>query len=83
MEGMYYRHNLNPAFAAERNYINMPLFMLGNFNVLSTIGLGSIIPYESIAIWVALAYLLAGSLIGALGSVFSTRAHLKHRAANM
>lgn len=57
--------------------------MLGNFNVLSTIGLGSIIPYESIAIWVALAYLLAGSLIGALGSVFSTRAHLKHRAANM
>ncbi len=57
--------------------------MLGNFNVLSTIGLGSIIPYESIAIWVALAYLFAGSLIGALGSVFSTRAHLKHRAANM
>ena len=33
MEGMYYRHNLNPAFAAERNYINMPLFMFGNFNV--------------------------------------------------
>lgn len=57
--------------------------MLGNFNVLSTIGLGSIIPYESIAIWVAVAYILAGSLIGALGSVFSTRAHLKHRAANM
>lgn len=57
--------------------------MLGNFNVLSTIGLGSIIPYESIAIWVTVAYILAGSLIGALGSVFSTRAHLKHRAANM
>ncbi len=57
--------------------------MLGNFNVLSTIGLGSIIPYESIAIWVAVAYIVAGSLIGALGSVFSTRAHLKHRAANM
>lgn len=57
--------------------------MLGNFNVLSTIGLGSIIPYESIALGVALAYLLAGSLIGALGSVLSTRAHLKHRAANM
>ena len=57
--------------------------MLGNFNVLSTIGLGSIIPYESIAIWVTVAYILAGSLIGALGSVFSTRAPLKHRAANM
>ena len=57
--------------------------MLGNFDVLSTIGLGSIIPYESIAIWVTLAYILVGSLIGALGSVLSTRAHLKHRAANM
>lgn len=57
--------------------------MLSNFDVLSTIGLGSIIPYESIAIWVAVAYIFAGSMIGALGSVFSTRAHLKHRAANM
>ncbi len=57
--------------------------MLGKFDVLSTIGLGSIIPYETIAIPVALAYVLFGSLIGAMGSVFSTRAHLKHKAANM
>ncbi len=33
MEGMSYRHQLNPAFAAERGYINMPLFVLGNLNV--------------------------------------------------
>lgn len=57
--------------------------MLGKFDMLSTIGLGSIIPYETIAIPVTLAYILFGSLIGALGSVFSTRAHLKHKAANM
>lgn len=57
--------------------------MLGKFDMLSTIGLGSIIPYETIAIPVTLAYILFGSLIGAMGSVFSTRAHLKHKAANM
>lgn len=33
MEGMTYRHQLNPAFMNESNYINMPLFMLGNFNM--------------------------------------------------
>ena len=33
MEGMTYRHQLNPAFMGESNYINMPLFVLGNFNV--------------------------------------------------
>lgn len=33
MEGMSYRHQLNPAFAAERAYINAPLFVLGNLNV--------------------------------------------------
>ena len=57
--------------------------MLSNFNVLNTIGLGSIIPYDSIAIIVTLAYVLSGALIGAFGSVLSTRVHLKYRAANM
>lgn len=33
MDGMYYRHQLNPAFAAESNYINLPFFVLGNFQV--------------------------------------------------
>ena len=57
--------------------------LLSRFNLLSTIGMGSIIPYESIALRTTLAYVLAGSLIGAIGSVLSTRAHLKYRAANM
>lgn len=57
--------------------------LLSRFNLLSTIGMGSIIPYDSIQIPVTLAYVLAGSLIGAIGSVLSTRAHLKYRAANM
>ena len=33
MEGMTYRHQLNPAFMNESNYINLPFFVLGNFNV--------------------------------------------------
>ncbi|MCQ2417824.1 MAG: permease-like cell division protein FtsX [Oscillospiraceae bacterium] len=57
--------------------------LLGRFDILSTIGLGNVIPYGDIALWVTLAYLIAGSFIGALGSVLSTRVHLKHRAANM
>ena len=31
LDGFYYRHQLNPAFAAERNYISIPV--LGNINV--------------------------------------------------
>ena len=57
--------------------------LLSRFNVLSTFGLGNIIPYEKIAIYVTLSYILAGALIGAFGSVLSTRVHLKYRAANM
>ena len=30
-----------------------------------------------------LSYIIAGSLIGAFGSVLSTRVHLRYRAANM
>ena len=33
MDGMNYRHQLNPAYAAESNYLNLPFFVLGNFNV--------------------------------------------------
>lgn len=57
--------------------------LLGRFSLLSSIGLGSIIPYEKIGIYVTLAYVVCGALIGALGSVLSTRVHLRHRAANM
>ena len=57
--------------------------VLSTFDVLSTIGLGNVIPYDKIAIPVMLCYIGAGALIGALGSVLSTRVHLKYRAANM
>jgi cell division transport system permease protein len=45
-------------------------------NILNVIGVGSIIPFNDIAIKVAIIYVLAGGLIGALGSVISTRKHL-------
>ena len=57
--------------------------LLSRFDVLSTIGLGNVIPYSKISIIVMLSYIIAGSLIGAFGSVLSTRVHLKYRAANM
>ena len=40
LEGYTYRHQMNPAFANERNYISMPLIPLGSFNVglQSTVG---------------------------------------------
>lgn len=57
--------------------------LIANFDVLQTIGMGSIIPFDSISIPVALAYVVVGSLVGAIGSVLSTRKHLKYRAANM
>ncbi|MBR5372855.1 MAG: permease-like cell division protein FtsX [Oscillospiraceae bacterium] len=56
---------------------------LSNFDVLSTIGLGNVIPYDKIAIPVMLCYIGAGALIGAFGSMLSTSVHLKYRAGNM
>lgn len=44
--------------------------------VMSVIGMGSIIPFSDIRIYILIAYILAGSLIGALGSVISTRRHI-------
>lgn len=57
--------------------------LLGRFDVLSTIGLGNVIPYSKIYVIVMLSYIIAGSFIGAFGSVLSTRVHLRYRAANM
>lgn len=45
-------------------------------NVLNIIGVGSVISFGAIALKVAVVYLFAGGLIGALGSVISTRKHL-------
>ncbi|MBR6071113.1 MAG: permease-like cell division protein FtsX [Ruminococcus sp.] len=44
--------------------------------LMRAFGVGSIIPFDKIQLWVALAYLVIGSLVGALGSVVSTRRHI-------
>lgn len=46
-------------------------------NLLSIIGMGSIIPFADIWLKVAVSYLIAGSFVGAIGSVISTRKHLQ------
>ncbi len=45
-------------------------------DLLSIIGVGSIIQFSEIYLWVTLAYIGGGALIGALGSVISTRKHI-------
>ncbi|MGN1085458.1 MAG: permease-like cell division protein FtsX, partial [Porcipelethomonas sp.] len=45
-------------------------------NILNIIGTGSILPFGDIIIKVALSYIISGAVIGALGSVLSTRKHL-------
>jgi len=44
--------------------------------LMNVIGMGSIIPFGNIKFYVLAAYILAGSFIGALGSVISTRKHI-------
>lgn len=44
--------------------------------LMNVIGVGSIIPFASIRIYVLIAYLLAGAFVGAIGSVVSTRKHI-------
>jgi len=58
------------------SYDSLVDLLTGEANVLNVIGMGSIIEFGDIALTVALLYILAGGLIGALGSVISTRKHL-------
>lgn len=44
--------------------------------LMSAFNIGNIIPFSHIRIYVLLGYLLAGSVVGAVGSVISTRKHL-------
>lgn len=44
--------------------------------LMNAFGLGSLIPFEDIRLYVLVAYLIAGSFVGALGSVISTRRHV-------
>lgn len=50
--------------------------IFGQVDIMNVIGMGSLIPFKNIQLYVAAAYLLAGALVGALGSVVSTRRHI-------
>ena len=58
------------------SYDSMVSLLTGQTDVLSVIGMGSIIPFGDVAWKVALAYLLSGTLFGAFGSMISMRKHL-------
>lgn len=57
-------------------YDSLVGLMSGQADILSVIGMGSIIPFSDVAIWVAVAYLGTGMLFGAFGSMLSMRKHL-------
>ena len=44
--------------------------------LMNTFGVSSLIPFSDIRLYVVIAYLVIGALIGALGSVVSTRKHI-------
>ncbi|MBR2283693.1 MAG: permease-like cell division protein FtsX [Ruminococcus sp.] len=44
--------------------------------LMNAFGIGSLIPFENIRVTVAVSYLAVGALVGAIGSVVSTRRHL-------
>lgn len=50
--------------------------LMSQSKLMAAFGVGSLIPFDRIQIITALAYLLIGSLVGALGSTISTRHHL-------
>ena len=43
---------------------------------MNVIGLGNILPFDTIRFYVLGAYLLTGAFVGALGSVLFTRKHI-------
>lgn len=59
-------------------YVYQAIFkvMQSEETLMNAFGLGSLIPFEDIRLYVLIAYLIAGSLVGALGSVISTRRHV-------
>lgn len=50
--------------------------ILGQESLMNAFGFGNIIPFKDIIFYVLLSYLLIGAIIGALGSVISTRRHI-------
>ncbi|MBQ9899010.1 MAG: permease-like cell division protein FtsX [Ruminococcus sp.] len=50
--------------------------MKGQTYLMTVLGIDSIIPFGQIRIYVLISYIVAGALVGALGSVISTRKHI-------
>ncbi|MBO4523184.1 MAG: permease-like cell division protein FtsX [Ruminococcus sp.] len=44
--------------------------------LMKTFGIGSLIPFDKIRLYIVIGYLVFGALIGAVGSVISTRKHI-------
>ena len=57
-------------------YDSLVGLLTGQVEFLSVIGMGSIIPFHDLVWKVAVAYLAAGTLFGAFGSMLSMRKHL-------
>ncbi|MCD8219258.1 MAG: permease-like cell division protein FtsX [Ruminococcus sp.] len=57
-------------------YDSLVELLTGQINILSVIGMGSIISFRSIAWKVVASYLLVGTFFGACGSILSMRKHL-------
>lgn len=45
--------------------------------ILNVLGTGSLVPFKELAVSATFSYILAGAFLGAIGSVISTRKHLK------
>lgn len=50
--------------------------IFGQVELMNVIGVGSLIPFSDIQIYVGAAYIAAGAFVGAIGSVFCTRRHI-------
>jgi len=64
-------------FLTQYAYVSIFKILTSNITLQTVFGMSSIIPINTIFLKLAAIYLLAGALIGAFGSIISTRKHLK------
>ena len=58
-------------------YVGLYDIMTNNMNILSALGITSLYSYDSIVRYVATAYIVAGAVIGAIGTTISTSKYCK------
>ena len=59
------------------SYNSMLDILTRDTSLFLVLNLGSLVPFKSVALQTGISYVVAGSLLGSLGSVISTRKHLK------